>query len=126
MLAEIVILLAIANVIFIILIIKQLQGTGFKTAKVKKTKAEEEEEYEDDDPEPEPIPEPEPEKVHKFNIAEKLHLKKKEKTRKHVSEMPDMNRVIEELQSEFKKGSKKTQHKRKDEIQDRLEEIEKS
>ena len=121
MLLEVVILLSIANIVFIVLIMK-LCNCG--TAKSKK-KAEEEEEYEDLKPEPKL----EPEKLKpKFRIAEKLHLKKKEVKRKHVSEMPDMNKVIEELQSEFKKGSKKKEkHKKsKNDLQDRFEEIEKS
>jgi membrane-associated HD superfamily phosphohydrolase len=124
MLLEIVILLSIANIVFIVLIMKLC---SCDTVKSKKAKVEEEEEYEDIQSEKELKPEPEKLKP-KFRIAEKLHLKKKEVKRHHVSEMPDMNKVISELQSEFRKGSKKKEkHKKsKNDLQDRFEEIEKS
>jgi len=127
MLLEVVILLSIANIVMMVLIMKQLGNTGFSiTETTKKPQIKEKPKIDDDDPEPKP----EPEKIKKsrFNIAEKLHLKKQVKQKKHVSEMPDLERVRQELEEEFKKGSKpkNKSKKKKNEIAERLEEIEKS
>lgn len=140
MLLELVILLSIANIVFTILIMKQCSGAALRTRK--KAKIEEEEEEYEEEPEktvetqgfssvqkskPSAKTEYTPLKTGRFaKFAEKFSSKK-DKTKKHVSEMPDMNRVIEELQEEFKNQSKKeeTKHKKsKNEIADRLKEIE--
>ncbi len=120
MLLELVILLSIANIVFAVLIMKKLGRMGFEMPKMSK-KAQ----IKEAQPEPEPEPQPGPEKI-TTRIKEKLHLTKKTKAKKHVSEMPDMNRVISELESEFKRGRGKKKRKKKGEIAERLEEIEKS
>lgn len=133
MLAELAILLSIANIVLIFLIMKHLSA-GFRPKKSRRKAEEEEEEYEEEQPEPEPLPEPDtiskrtaPQKTSRFSIREKLRFGKKEKPKKHLSEMPDMNKVIEELEIEFKKGTDKKEFSRKtkNELQARLEEIEK-
>ncbi|MBD3361588.1 hypothetical protein GF358_02220 [Candidatus Woesearchaeota archaeon] len=131
MLLELVIILSIANIVFTVLIMKQCCSTSpLIRKKAKKRIAEEEEEYAEPTAltqKQEKKSEYKPLKIDKLSeIKEKLHIKKKNKNKKHVSETPDMNRVIEELQSEFKKGNtqeKKTK-KSKNEIADRLKEIE--
>ncbi len=152
MLAEIVILLGLANIVLVYLIMRKLKEIAYPTSTKRRKQDDEEEEDEEEDAESkedkkeskekDEVKEAK-EKLAKMNEEEEqerksskksksklggLFSKKEPKEKPHLSEMPDMNRVIEELQAEFAQKaagaaapiSKKTGN----EIKDRLDEIE--
>jgi len=131
MLAEIVLLLGIANIVLVYLIMRKLKeelgGAPVRTSK-RKQKVEVEEEEEDDDDNPdEPFDDPvkieETKPAPKSKIS-KFFSKKEAKQKRSVTEMPDMNRVIEELQSEFLSAEAPAKRKKGNEIEERINEIE--
>jgi hypothetical protein len=129
MLAELTILLALGNVILAILIVLQLKGVKKTMPKSKKAQIQEAPEEQEPEPEPEPLPEPERIIKKVSRIKDRILKKKDTKTKKHVSEKPNMDKVMQELSAEFKqskKEKKKKGRKGKNEIEERIEEIEES
>lgn len=154
MFAELVILLGLTNIALVYLIMRKLKEIAYPTSTKQRKKAEVEEEGEEEEAESKEEKEKSKEKDDVKEAKEKLtrmaeeenetksksskknksrlggfFSKKEEKSKPHLSEMPDMNRVIEELQAEFAQkaagaAASISRKKTGNEIEERLDEIE--
>ena len=152
MLAEIVILLGLTNIVLVYLIMRKLKEIAYPTSTKRRKKDDEEEEDEeeevekkeelkeakntketketkdDSEEEEEDETKEKPSKKSKSRLG-RFFGKKEEKSKPHLSEMPDMNRVIEELQAEFAQkaagaAAPISRKKTGNEIEERIDEIE--